>query len=592
LFRSVNRKDIPDMKDFIVNCNNNTTVTFCDEKDFSGADVIKMSVRFEKKMMPEQFSVTWYEDNAEVYSDWTPVENYHRAIFPSWINVAKVESRSNWRMPVYQHLDKKGVNSCTVAVSDLVCPLTFYGGIDERTGKLRIKIDFFTRFTKEIDSFETLILCDTRRIPYYKVLKNVREFWSKNGYTPSFTPEEAHRRTYSSWYCFQKGVTQDEFLRQCLLAKEYGMTTAILDDGWQTPCYGGGDEPNAYETAGDWKTSDIKIQDMRKLADDLHANGIKLILWYATPFIGVNSEEYALFEGRTLKNQNGSGTVLISDPRYPDIREWYVKKLTTALREWNLDGFKLDFIDNFYSGETTPVYREGMDTSDISEAVVSLLDEIHSALTAIKPDIMLEYRQPYVSPAMQKTGNIMRIGDHAYGAMHNRTNGIDLRLMTNGVAVHSDMIMWDYGISAEAAADQLSNIIFITPQISMLFDKLPDEHKKMLKCYLDFIDDNRAVLLGGELVPLYPEALYPAIYSHRDGHVIAGLYEAESFTLPEGTEKFDLVNATGKEKVFLDNIPVGKAFTIRNCMGEITAEGITENEIGAFNVPVNGFFSF
>jgi len=218
-----------------------------------------------------------------------------------------------------------------------------------------------------------------------------------------------------------------------------------------------------------------------------------------------------------------------------------------------------------------------------------MMTEIKQALSKINPDVMIEYRQSYIGPAMQQACNMLRVGDHAYGAMFNRINGIDLRLMCQGTPVHSDMLMWDFSATAEEAADQLSNVLFLVPQISMFLDRLPADHRKMLKYYLRYIDENRDTLLHGDLVPLYPEALYPAIYAKKNGTVIAALYSMNAFTVPDGTENLTLVNASGSDTIILSNIPSSATFTIRNCMGEIVETGIPSANIAVFRVPHNGF---
>lgn len=524
-------------------------------------------------------------DNGDTYSVWSPLHCFKRSLYPSWRWDFSFDTCANEGIPLMQFIDKKGNNICLFAILDFTSALQLSGGIDERSGKIEVSVT--VKLLK--DNYSSVIYFDKRNIPYYDAISEYNTFLREQGYLTAYVPDQARRRTYSSWYAFQRDISQQKLYEQCLLAKEYGMNTVIIDDGWQTPVIS--QRENAYITAGDWETYTPKFPDIRGLVDSLHKQDMKVILWVATPFIGSESKHFDFFNGRFLYNNRDDGTVMVADPRYADIRKWYVDFLTDRMKKWTLDGFKLDFIDCFRLTDESSTDYENMDYPDLGEAITVLLDEITSALRAINPDVMIEYRQKYIGPSMQKSGNLFRVEDCAYGAMFNRINGIDLRLAAPQSAIHSDMLMWDYEASVEGAADQLSALLFIVPQISMLFDKLPEEHRKVLKFYLDFIDDNIDVLQYGKLVPLNPEAFYPVIYAQRDGKVIAGLYSANSFKVPDNTEKLFVVNASGNSVVYVDcgnNQFVGREYIIRNCMGEIVETGNINNVLEAFNVPHNG----
>ena len=48
--------------------------------------------------------------------------------------------------------------------------------------------------------------------------------------------------------------------------------------------------------------------------------------------------------------------------------------------------------------------RDGMDYALVEEAVCRLLTDVREALTAIKPDILIEFRQNYIGPAIRGFG--------------------------------------------------------------------------------------------------------------------------------------------------------------------------------------------
>ncbi|MBQ7930716.1 MAG: alpha-galactosidase, partial [Clostridia bacterium] len=187
--------------------------------------------------------------------------------------------------------------------------------------------------------------------------------------------------------------------------------------------------------------------------DRLHAMEMKCILWYSVPFVGIYAKNFERFKNRYLRAYRSDGSVMVLDPRFADVREWLVETYVTALREWDLDGFKLDFIDSFSLAEDSSTDYDAMDCPSLEAAVEKLLDEIMTALKAVKPDVMIEFRQSYIGPVMQKYGNILRVGDCAGAALVNRVSSIDLRLLAGDptlhetTAIHSDMLMWDYDAS-------------------------------------------------------------------------------------------------------------------------------------------------
>lgn len=561
--------------------------------DFNGAQVYNLRFIFEEKKIPEKLTFSFLEESKNCFSFWTPFHSFSRGIYPSWIDEKKCESKADFGAPVFQYLDKQANNILTVALSDCYLPLTIHGGIDERSGKILVKIDFFTEITKAITEYEINVYLDNTKMPYYDALKNVRSFWDSVGYSYLEDNETARRRTYSSWYSFQKNVSEKAVFEQCKLASNLGMKTLILDDGWQTPCNGGGDQWIAFNTCGDWEPNKEKFPDFRGFVESIHSLGMKFMLWIGLPFIGEESKDFDLFKGMLLDYNPENAHMFKADPRFKSVRDWYVNKLLHLMSAYNLDGFKLDFIDHFHIyGDMSSTDYDSMDCPYLQKAVCLLLEEIEDELKKLKEDIMIEFRLPYFGPCMLQYTNILRIDDRAYGAMYNRVIGIDMRLLTEKTSVQSDMLMWDYDADVEAAADQLSSLLFLVPQISMLLDKLNDEHYKMLKFYLDFIDDNRDVLQYGKLVPMYPEAMYGAVYAQKNGTVIAGLYSVNSFDVPPCTKNLKLCNASGTEKVFVDFSDtelVGKNYVIINCMGEKVEEGTINSTLCKFTVPHNGF---
>lgn len=561
-----------------------TPETGCDS-----AEYYRITVDYPEKRFPERIGFSWFVEFDDIFSCWTPGARFTHGLFASWRPLDQ-HSRSASGAPVFALLSKGGENRCTFALADCAVPVRMTGGVEEPNGKIRCTLELFTNRVDMIDHYETVLRIDRSREPFYDSLQNVRHWWTSIGYTPAHVPADAKRAMFSSWYNFQKNITEETVLEQCRMAKEYGLDTVILDDGWQCD-----EVRSGYTCCGDWEAVPSKFPDMRRFVDRLHEIGMKCMLWYSVPFVGIYAKNITRFEGKFLRSKDSSNTVMILDPRFADVRAWLVETYETAVRDWDLDGLKLDFIDSFSLSETSSTDYNAMDCPSLEAAVEKLLCEVMTALRRIKPDIMIEFRQSYIGPVMQKYGSILRVGDCAGGSLINRVSSTDMRLICEDTAVHSDMLMWDYEAAPEGAADQLSNILFAVPQISIMFDRLSPEHKKMLKFYLSFMAENRDVLLNGKFMPLCPDANYAQILAQKDGKVIAALYSNPLFVKPDDADTVILCNASGSAAVYVENngSAAEKKCVIKNCMGETIADTVVGliNGVTKFEVPHNGFLS-
>ncbi len=568
------------------------TVTPCRDGRFlseGGVFYYRIILDYTKPTMPSSASISWLERLEDGFSVWTPGGGFDKGLRPSWRPVGN-GSRSTSGVPIIAVVSSRGTNVASAAIADAATPLRLTAGIEEKSGMIRFVLQLFTELTEAVTHYETILMIDVSKRPYYESLSSIRQFFTGVGYKSAYVPDAAKRAMFSSWYCFQKDVDEERLLQQCAIAKMFGMSTVILDDGWQT------DEiRNGYTRCGDWKPVPSKFPDMRRFVDRLHGMGMKCMLWYSVPFVGKYAETIGKFKGMYLRARDKEGSVMILDPRFKEVRAWLTETYKHAVSDWGLDGLKLDFIDSFSLSPDSPANYLDMDCPSLEMAVERLLSEVMTELKAINPDIMIEFRQSYIGPLMQTYGNILRVGDCAGGAIINRVNGLTLRLLTEGTAVHSDMLLWDYDAEPESAADQLSNILFLVPQISVLPEKLSPSHRKMLMHYLRFMDDNRDLLLDGNLVPLAPEANYSHAYAEKEGRVIAALYETSLFVIPERTKSLTVVNATASDFVVLDRVDTldGLPYTVTDCMGSLVEKGVihTVNALVRIAVPHNGFLT-
>ena len=329
-----------------------------------------------------------------------------------------------------------------------------------------------------IKNYSIEIYEDKRNIPINKAIKSANGIWIKDAY--DVTPQAAYDPVYSTWYNFHRDVNAEELLKELPLAAESGLKTLIIDDGWQID---GDCDKLSYDRCGDWQISEKKFPDMKAFVDKAHELGIKVLLWYSVPFMGYESEHYRKFKGKYLYDIPSMKTCVL-DTRYAEIRSFLVETYKNAMLKYGLDGFKLDFIDNFRLSDESPDYDpETMDCCTPEDGTRKLLSEISDALKSIKPDVLIEFRQGYVGTEVMKLGNMVRVADCVADRLSNLTGSVDLRLINVRGAVHSDMLVWHKNDGIGAVAGQLLATAFSVPQISVKLAELSQRHKNYLKNY-------------------------------------------------------------------------------------------------------------
>lgn len=499
-----------------------------------------------------------------------------------------ITSKASSFAPVLSFYNTALQNRITIALSDALNQSEIISYLWEEDVKFHPEIRLFREKMPKTKSYKITLRIDTRNIPYYKAIDEVAEWWvNSSGYKPMLVPDNAKKPMYSTWYSYHQNITAAEIVAECRIAKSLGCEAVIVDDGWQTK-----DGNRGYAYTGDWKPD--RIHDMKGFVDAVHAEGMQFILWYSLPFIGEKAQNYPKFIGKYLRYWEGQGTYVL-DPRYPEVREFIVNTYIKAMQEWNLDGFKLDFIGRFTAVADTRLTKEnGKDYASVNEATDALMTEITTKLTELKPDILIEFRQPYIGPLMRKYGNMFRGVDCPNNAVANRIETTNLRIMAQNTAVHSDMFIWRVEEPVESAALQILNILFSVPQLSVRLEDIPEAHLDMIKYWFAYWNENRNVLLDGEFIPSNPVSNYPILSAVNDRHQITVVYEDMLVHQMENINQLDIINAKASDKLML-LLDKSSTYSIKinDCTGKILLEKDTRLKKGIqeFSVPLSGMIS-
>lgn len=519
------------------------------ERTEAGVELIHFEFKTDTPQIPPRTEIRWSIPQLDIQARWNPTMLFNKNVPADW--GLPITSNLAWGAPVMTFHNLSGENRLTVAVQEAMRPVELRGGVHEETNSILCKIILFTEQESPLTEYKTTLRLDMRHCFYADAIRDVADwFASFEEYRPAVPPGSAYDAIYSTWYSYHQNLFDHELEAECALAASVGLNGVIVDDGWQTD-----DNNRGYAFCGDWKVAKRRFPDMKEHVRKIHDQGMKYMLWYSVPFVGFNSENHKRFDGKYLFHfENLKASVL--DPRFPEVREFLVNIYETALREWDLDGFKLDFIDSFHFDGEDPAVAEdyaGRDIRSLPLAVNQLLSDVMARLRALKPDILIEFRQNYIGPAIRKYGNMFRAADCPADVLTNRVHIMDLRLFSGNTAIHSDMLEWNMAESVETAALQFLNILFSVPQISIRFADLPADHRKMLQFWLDFAKEHKETLLKSKLTPLHPEMNYPVIIAENDQEKIIGVYLAGQVVKVSGEQPVCMiVNASDAEEMILD----------------------------------------
>ena len=526
----------------------------------------KLKIEFKEPTRPCVYSVTWEEDLIDTYGFWSSKSFQQHNLTPEWgmrVNDSEVSSG----MPLICVYSKSNENRVTVALSDPACPAEIMAGVVEENGRLRFKINLFTKICPEMKEYEATIRIDRRHIPFYKSVIDTKAWWTSLGYKNAFVPKAARLPLYSCWYSFHTKTIPEEIIYECKIAKALGMETVIVDAGWYTDS----DSDAFAATAGDWEISKKKIPDMKEFVEKIHNLGMKFMIWFSVPFVGFDSKNHQRFKDRFLCHRPGVFASVL-DPRFPEIRKFLVDTYCSYVKKYNLDGLKLDFIDRFLVGQDSSCEYDKMDTVSVDVAVQHLLSEAMTELKKINPEIMIEFRQSYVGPVLTQFANMLRVADCPNDPIFNRVAALNLRLTSGDVPVHSDMLMWNKNDTNEGVMYQLLAIMFTVPQISVRFDNVTVEHKKLLESYLSFWRAHQETLLGGELELYGVDANYTLAKAKKNGESVTVMYHQRPVTVESG-EKAYIFNSTGESGAFVE-VATEREYELYDLFGQHCESGV------------------
>ncbi|MDP9905522.1 glycoside hydrolase family 36 protein [Arthrobacter bambusae] len=527
---------------------------------------------------------------SEAVTVWQPVHTSARDLPPDWGSRSRRTVRSAKSAPVAALVDARDRSPLVVGLSSNVRGCDFALGVDEENGEYHIRIAVSdVESSTEVPCFTLRI--DLRELHFAEALRAATADWADElGDKILPVPGLARQAMYSTWYSDHQQVSAETVEHPALTRVPYGCRAIIVDGGWQNSDLNGEYDnlvDGYYASCGDWEPDTDRFPDMTGHVQRVHDLGLQYVLWVAPPFVGDRSSVWGRFKNKTLGRSEGDRFAVL-DPRYPEVREHIVEACIRPVRDWNVDGLKIDFIDQW--ARSADPAGLGTDCETVDEGVEKVLQAITDLMRQLRDEVLIEFRQDYVHPRLWQFGTFVRANDCPMDAIENRVRTIDARLLAGDRAVHSDMMMWHRDAPAEVVASHFINTLFAAPQVSIDFDTASAEQKRAVGFWLKFFRDHADVLLGGRLTPSRPDARYTQVRAENEYEKVVAVYTDPVVHLQGVDRPVIVVNGSGQSRVLIEGAgPDPVNLVLYDCTGtEIRHDTMVRPDVWPINVPPSG----
>ena len=477
-------------------------------------------------------------DLADAVGYWYPGLRGRRALPPDWAGPSVTSLVQS--APVGVLYNAAGKVLLGWAASEAVAELSVQCGVSEERKSFVVEV----RPVRPLQT-DLVVVLDGMRSGLAETIARLAGWLSARCDGVPLTPHQTTRRpVYSTWYTFTQDIDADLVTSEAVLAAQLGCGSVFIDDGWQRHGHSRG-----YQGCGDWLPDEAKFADLAATIETIHGHDAAVGLWVAPLLLGRQSDAYADLQSfaahwEPLLNCH------VFDPRHPEVRAFVADTCLRLVKDYGVNLLKIDFLDQ------AMVYRDsagGGDLADIGQAMATLLTQLRRTLAdAGHADVAFEFRQPYVSPAIARYGEILRASDCPADSHFNRLATLDSRLFSVGQIIHADPMMWGPAGGAEAVAQQLYAGWFAVPQISMRLSELNQTQATALSGLLELWRRQADVTLDGMLEVEGPERGYDLVRAVRSDlrRSVIARYAPLLIDLDEQpTAETILINATRSDRL-------------------------------------------
>ena len=237
---------------------------------------------------------------------------------------------------------------------------------------------------EEIVTDNTFVMAHQK--DYYRSLQEFTQYMKAKGLKFTETEEAAYGSMWCAWG-YERNFTLDEIIGTLPKVKELGITWVGIDDGYQI-------------AEGDWHLDPKKFpngdRDMRRLVDQIHANGLKAMIWWAPLAADPGSRILREDPDVLLFNEDWSPRYItwwdswLMSPAYEGTKKHTREVLDMFLKNWDFDGIK---IDGQHVNQVPADYHPDHGLDEPHECLAMLPEFFRMVNTysrQIKPDAVIE----------------------------------------------------------------------------------------------------------------------------------------------------------------------------------------------------------
>ncbi len=350
------------------------------------------------------------------------------------------------------------------------------------------------------------------------------------------SPRECFEPSFCTWYAWHGALEERSVERCARLARDLGFGTFILDDGWQ---YDADQRVGAalgawHRFNGDYEPSKRKFPDFGAHVERVKGMGLRYLLWVAPMLIGVESKAFERFGGRLFKSWLDEGFRVV-DPRDKEVGEYVAGSLERLVREYPIDGFKVDYDYALLGPNQTP-HDVGV---EYVEFVRSLIARVRRIRPSFEWNLMLNAFSAGVT-------NAFRCVDVPFDPDSNRLFLANVRPLAGRRALYSDPALWSPQDSIATVRRHLVPTLFCVPSVGAPLLDLPKEHLEVLRGWLGFYRRHQTIFRQGEFRAQWIAGDFQSFESALGDQRVLAAFSSHPIALGGQGENL-LINATDED---------------------------------------------
>jgi alpha-galactosidase len=558
------------------------------------AELLKIKVEVGKSAQPVRVEVKFKVPIAGIHGFWSPYRtcNLHNQTTLAWEHRAGTIS---------------GADYPAIAFTDRELGCRLFLGFTEHTAMCGWTLAlsqadecYFAKFTYPDAGF--LPAREWDKIEFYveegggKVFDVLRRFSSYceahvPGALPRTSPSDwAYDPVFCTWYAVHAAVDRAWTEKTAREAAKMGFGQVIMDDGWQHDEYRrlGGDNVDTSEwfnRMGDWYPSSVKFPDFAGHVEYMHSLGLKYMLWWDPYSVGKLSKTAktmrAYLRGRRFE---GGRKMLCSQDE--SVRRHVVDTAVRLVRDYNLDGFKVDYL---YSVDREPCENPGHEhfTPATGRAVYATMQEMYGCVKEIKPDF-----------------NVMHTGGPFWNAVSTAMRGIDvpfdvdgniyflayIEAASGGLPLQSVPLLWSAKDGVEDIARHLISSAFFVPCVSVDLLTMPESHRALVQRWIDFYNSNKGFFRSCGRTFHNAGPLITGISADSGEKQITGIFRNTPVQV-QNRQEILLLNGSSFSDVYITSEKAGtmNMEVFGPDFAPVGVKKIAVTDVAKLNIPAGGF---